>query len=333
MDSQSSTGVTEFETSRGNSRSKRILRGYADLALVLVLALATVWLALAYGEQGGPAWARVPLGFIFVFVLPGYALTAALFPRRDVAPVHSSYSFSIGGVERLVLSVGLSLAIVPLVSISLSLLSVPIALTSVIGSLGGLILVTTLVAAARTYSSPPQERFSLPLGWLRRGNGAGVSWNKFTVSFALILLLAGAGLTAAIVGSGDGDTFSELAIHSPDEDGELLAAEYPDSLTLDESETLHVEIENQEQRSVEYTVVVLLDSVDSSDGVVDRNELDRFHVELDHGDRTVVEHELEPTRTGESLRVSYLLYVDGAPDQPSLSNADTTVHFFTDVDE
>lgn len=331
MDSQSSKRITEFDSGRRKMSSQSTFRGYADLALVAVLTLATVGIAFAFGEQGGPSWLRVPLGFVFVFLLPGYALTAALFPRTTVGPGRS-FSFSVGGVERLVLSIGLSLAVVPLISITLTLLSFSIGVYSVIASLGLFIAVSLLIAAVRTYRSPLQDRFSPFPGGLRSLDRRTVTMNKVNVIFAIALLLAGAGLGAAIIGSDNGDSYTELAIQAPDEDGELVTDQYPDSLSMDEPEPLHVQIENHEHRSVDYTVVVMLEEVES-DEVVDRTELDRFDVALDHTERTELEHELEPARAGESLRVSYLLYADTVPDQPTLSNADRSVHFFTDVTE
>ncbi len=305
--------------------------GYVDLLLVVVLTLLAVGLAFVFGEQGGPFAVRIPLGFLFVFVLPGYALTAALFPQTGTGATHSSGSYSVSTLERLVLSVGLSLVVVPLISIGLAMLSISITLSSVIFSIGAFTLATTLVAAFRTYNTSPQERFSIVAGsahYVRTAN-----WNVVQLVFVVMLILSAAGLTAAIVGSGNGDSFSELALHTQDDDGELAPGEYPDSLSVNESASLHVEIGNHEHRSVEYTVVVLLEEVDSDGTVADRSELDRFSVSLDHTERTVVDHELEPAQTGESLRVSYLLYTDDPPDQPTISNADQSVHFFTDVSD
>lgn len=309
------------------SNSERIFRGFADLLVVTVLAAATVGLVLLFGEQGGVPWVRVPLGVLFVFVLPGYALTAALFPRTTVGP---GRSLSIGGIERLVLAVGLSLAIVPLVSISLTLLSFSIGIYSVVVSLGTFIVASVLVATVRTYRTTPDERYSPVPDSVRSLDRQVLTVNKISVIFAIALLLAGGGLAAAVVGSGDGDSYTELALQAPDETGELTADAYPDSLSVGEPEPLHVEIENHEHRSVEYTVVVLLEDVDS-DTVVERTELDRFDVNLEHTERAQHEHELEATRAGDSLRISYLLYVDSVPDEPTLANADRSVHFFTDV--
>lgn len=323
--------MAEITSGRRKQSPFQALLGYLDLLVVGALAAALLGIALAFGDRGGPSLVRVPLGFLFVFVLPGYALTSALFPGATVGPSRS-VSLSLGPVERVVLSVGLSLVTVPLVSILLTLLSVPITFRSVLFSLGGFILVCLLVAGFRTYRTPPRDRFAPLPGSLGSLDGQALAPNRVNVVFAVALVLAGAGLGVALVGSGPADSYSELTLQAVDEDGNTTAAAYPETLTVEESAPLHVEIENHEHRPVSYTVVVLLEEVES-DEVVDRTELDRFEVELDHAERAQREHDLVPTRTGDSLRVSYLLYVDETPDQPTVSNADRSVHFFTEVDE
>lgn len=100
-------------TARVGVPARRLMRGLrlrdsADL-LLLVLALPLVMLLPV------PAL-RVPLGLALVLFAPGYALTAALFPRRD----------HVDGVTRAALSLGLSAAALPLLALLLDLLSLPI---------------------------------------------------------------------------------------------------------------------------------------------------------------------------------------------------------------
>ncbi|HEX4841651.1 MAG TPA: DUF1616 domain-containing protein, partial [bacterium] len=54
--------------------------------------------------------ARIVLGLPFVLFFPGYVLIAALYPRRS----------DLDGVERVALSLGLSLAVVPLIGLVLN---------------------------------------------------------------------------------------------------------------------------------------------------------------------------------------------------------------------
>jgi len=79
-----------------------------DLALVIVLTLACILFVLAPRLNETPV--RVLLGLLLVLFLPGYSLIAALFPRRD----------DLDGIERIALSFGLSIAVVPLLGLALN---------------------------------------------------------------------------------------------------------------------------------------------------------------------------------------------------------------------
>ena len=53
---------------------------------------------------------RIGLGLPFVIFFPGYTLLSALFPKRD----------DLSGIERVALSFGLSIAVVPLIGLILN---------------------------------------------------------------------------------------------------------------------------------------------------------------------------------------------------------------------
>ena len=76
------------------------MRTYLDLLLFLAVTLVTTVLVTTLPEWQSPV--RVALGLIVVLTAPGYALTSALFARTD----------DIDGVERLALTLGLSIATV-----------------------------------------------------------------------------------------------------------------------------------------------------------------------------------------------------------------------------
>ncbi|MBM4438153.1 MAG: DUF1616 domain-containing protein [Actinobacteria bacterium] len=86
---------------------RRGIPRYWDLHLAAAPALATTVVTIAL-PLDGPI--RVAIAVTFVLFLPGYLATAALFPRAA----------DLSGPERLALSLGLSLAIVPLVGLALN---------------------------------------------------------------------------------------------------------------------------------------------------------------------------------------------------------------------
>jgi uncharacterized membrane protein len=76
-----------------------------DLLLVCAATLITVPLALL---TEGPV--RVAFAIPFIIFIPGYCLIATLYPRND----------SLDVIERLALSFGTSIAVVPLIGLALN---------------------------------------------------------------------------------------------------------------------------------------------------------------------------------------------------------------------
>ena len=132
-----------------------------------------------------------------------------------------------------------------------------------------------------------------------------------------------------------GEQFSEFYLLTENEDGELVADGYPTEMQSGEAADLIVGIENNEHTTTEYGVVVQLQTVETEGNetvVLDRDEIDRFETTLEHNETHHERHTLRPTRTGEDLRVQYLLYVDGIPESPTRENSYRDLHLWIDVE-
>ncbi|MFB6491205.1 MAG: DUF1616 domain-containing protein [Thermoproteus sp. AZ2] len=104
--------------------------------LLAVTALA----ALSTLASGGPLiYARYALGALLTFFLPGYALVEALYPRGD----------ELGPLERLALSIGLSLALTALIGLALNYSPWGVRQTPVVASVSGATAALLTIAAAR----------------------------------------------------------------------------------------------------------------------------------------------------------------------------------------
>ena len=84
---------------------------------------------------------RYVLGSIFVLLLPGYSLIKTLFPTREI-----------DNIERTALSIGMSLALVPLVGLLLNYTPWGIRLTPVTLSLLALTTFLTITGLQREYT-------------------------------------------------------------------------------------------------------------------------------------------------------------------------------------
>ncbi|WP_390284848.1 DUF1616 domain-containing protein [Haloarchaeobius amylolyticus] len=299
---------------------------------------------------------RVPIGIVFVLFAPGYALVAAFFPERgergaettafetdarsesnrlDPRFWNAPWPTRIDGIERVAYAVGTSLVVVPLIAVSLDLTPWGIRLVPFMTAVSMFTLITTAVATARRWTVPAAERFRVPYrSWLATGRAtlfdtrADATLNLLLIG-AVVLAIGSVGYAATVLPQDD--EFS--AIYLLSEDGEFEADDYPTDLEAGENAEVTVGIDNREDRTVNYTVVVVEQDIESNGNdtiVADQLELDRFDVRIAAGESAEFGYELEPTMTGENVRIIWLLYLDEPPDDPSISNANRYVSLTMD---
>jgi uncharacterized membrane protein len=295
---------------------------------------------------------RIVLGLPFVLFLPGYALIAALFPEQGGQREHSSTDSTeeaetpanggsgIDGIERVALSFGLSIAVVPLVGLVLNFTPWGIRLVPILVGVGGVTVGCAVIAASRRWELPPDERFRVPY---REWYGA-VHTEVFepdtptdaalNILLALSMLVAVASVGYAVAVPKEGESFSEFYLLTEGEDGELVADGYPTEFVRGEGQPLVVGVGNNEHEPTTYTVVVQLQDVDVVDNetrVRERSELDRFGTRLAHNETWHHPYEVTPTMTGTRLRLQFLLYTDEAPANPRVENSYRDLHLWVNV--
>jgi hypothetical protein len=119
--------------------------------LTIALAIATAAAAFTIPEDAYPlVYARYVLGTIFIIWLPGYAFTKALFPQhppfaKGIAHTLETSEKNIDAIERAALSIGMSLALVPIAGLMLNYTPWGIRLTPIVLSL---LALTTIFATA-----------------------------------------------------------------------------------------------------------------------------------------------------------------------------------------
>jgi len=119
----------------------------------VTLAITLVSLAVVMLVKGGPLMPiRYLLGAVSVLFMPGYSIVEALYPRGD----------ELTPLERLALSIGLSLAVVPLVGLILNYTPWGIRLIPIVISNTALTIALLTVAALRKarYASTPKDCFT-----------------------------------------------------------------------------------------------------------------------------------------------------------------------------
>jgi len=119
-----------------------------DLALVIFFTLLCIpFVLIPPLNEISPV--RIILGLPLVLFLPGYALIATLFPRKDDLDV----------IERVALSFGLSIAITPLLGLGLNYTPFGIRLTPVLIVLSIFTIALAIGAWARRSRILDEDRF------------------------------------------------------------------------------------------------------------------------------------------------------------------------------
>jgi uncharacterized membrane protein len=321
----------------------------ADLVAVIVVVALTNLAVIGPIVRETPV--RVVFSLPFVLFVPGYAVIAALFPEArepqsetgEQTRVTVDRNRGIKRIERVALSFGVSIAIVPPVGLVLNFTQWGIRLVPVLVSVSAFTLLATAVAAERRRALPRDERFRVPYrAWIAAGRSGLLEPETRTdailnVVLVLSLLLAIGSVGFAIAVPKTGEAFTEFYILTENETGELVAADYPSEFTQGDSEEIVTGVVNQEHQPETYQVVVELHRVEranNSTRILEREELSQFATgELAHNETWIRRHNVSPTMTGERLRLTYMLYRGDVPAEPTPENAYRELHLWVNVTE
>lgn len=260
--------------------------------------------------------------------------------ETNTSSLISSDRTGVDGIERVALSFGLSIAIVPLIGLVLNFTPWGIRLLPVVTAVAGFTLACVAVAAHRRWALPPDDRFTVPFrAWLTAGKQELFEPTDRTDAALNVVLVVSVVLAVASVGYAvavppQGEQFSEFYLLTETPEGELVADGYPETMAVNDTTELIVGIGNNEYETTAYTVVVQLQEVetDGNQSIVQtRTELDRLSTTIAHNETHHERHTLQPTRTGENLRVQYLLYQGEAPATPTAETAYRELHLWIDV--
>jgi len=219
------------------------LRDYWDLITIIALSLLLDLLIAFYPDS----LLRKALGLAFVLFFPGYVFITALFPEKK----------ELDNIERLALSFGLSIAIVPLIGLVLNYTPWGIRLTPILVSLTVFNLIFAIVAIYRRTNAVGPWIPSISIEKLKEG----LEWEKsskldkaLTVILIVAIISSIATLGYVITHPRPGEKFTEFYILGP----EGKAADYPTELFVGEEGRVILGIANHEYRNVTYHVEVWL---------------------------------------------------------------------------
>ncbi len=233
---------------------------------------------------------RIVLGLPFVLFFPGYTLISALYPRRS----------DLEGIERLALSLGLSLAVTPLVGLVLNYTPWGIRLVPILGALTLFIAACSLVAGFKRRQLSETERFPADVRPVLR-TLRGLPWTAVGVSAGVIAVVLLLGFRFGVLGgSRIGEAFTEFYILGPGGKAEG----YPRRLIAGQPGEVILGIINHEGRAANYLIQVK-----------ERSELLKAFgpIALEDAQKWESKAAFAPRHPGQRVKVEFLLFRDGSP--------------------
>ncbi|MFC6864111.1 DUF1616 domain-containing protein [Halomicroarcula sp. GCM10025817] len=311
-----------------------------DLALVLGAVVLTAVAVSVPIVRVTPL--RAVVSFPFLLVAPGYAFVAALFPEgtsEDSVP-ETVPQRGLSNLARLAYSLGASVALVPLIGFALNLTPWGLHLWPLLTAISLFTVVCVSVAARRRAEVPPDVRYDPPVDrWVTAVRDEFLAHETRTdtvlnVALVVVLLFAMTSVGYALVDQQSGAEYTEFYLLSRSSDGTLVADDYPTEFVATQSRTIVVGVDNQERDRTTYTVVTALHRVESDSGqasVAKAERLDQYSVTLSPGEVSRQVRVLEPTLTGERLRLTFMLYRGDPPTQPRMDTAYRSTHLWVNV--
>lgn len=221
---------------------EQIIQIDEDLVMIDALSAILVIIILYFDIKS----LRIILGLPFVLFFPGYCLIAALFVKKN----------DLGTIERIALSFGLSIAIVPLIGLLLNYTPWGIRLYPILISLSLFTFIMSIIAYARRYQVPEEERFRIVIKRpiFPQGNASKLDRILTVILIGAIVLSVGT-LIYVISVPKVGEKFTEFYILGPNG----IADDYPTELSVNENGMVIIGVVNREYQEVIYTLKVIAD--------------------------------------------------------------------------
>jgi len=235
--------------------------------LYLALGYTLVSLAIILGLGHG----RVEAIFLIIFV-PGYMVTAALFPNRgayklsaeneagkpskeSISQDPSQSTHGIDWTERLALSFGCSIAIVPLIGLLLNFSPWGMSLYSVAPATGGFSCLMGFAAYYRRMMLPAKDRLSATF------NFRWPAWREYggherllIASLAVAFLLSLGSLAYVLATAPPAPRLTQFFLLGPGG----KAMDYPTALNVSQPGTVIVGVVNREGRATNFSIQISL---------------------------------------------------------------------------
>jgi len=278
------------------------------------LILVVVWLAASIVSIYIPFLNATPLRFILVLpvilFIPGYCLVAAFFPKES----------DIELIERIALSFGLSIAVVPLIGFGLNFTQWGIRLDPIVISLTLFTFVMVLIAFYRRACLPLNEQFRIPFSEIGRSIRKGIFPGGksrvdqiLTVTLSLVVVITIITTIYVFTVPKEGEHYTDFFVLGENR----TAANYPDLVNTSQNYPIYIGIGNHEYRDTNYTLETWIlrtefNNITNTTQILAMDPNDRLLLTLSHNETKIIPYNLSFKKTGYT-RVEFLLFKEIVP--------------------
>ena len=238
-----------------------------DIIICIIWSITLIPLVLLKIEDT----IRIIIGLPVILFIPGYTLIFALFPTKKTIDI----------IERIALSLGLSIAIIPLIGLGLNYTPFGIRLEPILFSIFIFIISLGAIGTYRWYKIQPDDRYKISINI-----SLTESKNKLdiilTIILILVIIIAFSLLIYVIVTPKIGERFTEFYLLGPTGN----ATGYPSNLTKNENASVIIGIANHESKTINYNIEIWLvnQTTTEENHTIYHNMwyIDKISITLDH---------------------------------------------------
>ena len=245
------------------------------LVISLIITIIDLFIIL-FGVTGQ---LRIIIGLPIILFIPGWVLVYALFPTKKTEK-------GIDNVERIALSFGLSIAIVPLIGLILNYTPWGINTIPIILSLALFIFLFGLYGIYRWYNTNEEIRYVLTID-IDIPKGKNKIDSALNIFIIILIIISLSLLVYAVIVPKEGEKFTEFYLLGANR----IADDYPSYLLSGENAEVIIGVVNHEYKKIDYTVEIwLFNQTTTYNNITKENEttyhnlwfMDSINVSLDH---------------------------------------------------
>jgi len=246
---------------------------------------------------------RIILSIPIIIFIPGHVLICVLFPIKKTDK-------GIDFTERIALSLGLSLAIVPIFGIILNYTPWKFELRPIILALETFILIIGSIAVIRWYQTPPSNRFTITINIALPKHENRLD-KTLTIILAMTVIIALILVVYAAIIPKEVEKFTEFYYTASGGIGN----EYPREIGARNNTSIIIGIANHEYKTINYTVEVwLVNQTTIYNQTLNKNEtvynnlwfMDKINVTLEHKPINLVENWTKQWEYPYTFNISHL---------------------------